>query len=205
MNRQTSYISFAGACFAMFVILLSGCANVPIEREKIVEQWCAQPENDCFTPDTLPTGRAFSTQVEIDVLLKAFCEEYPNKCTELKLQLLPPDSMPDRTSDHPDDLLGGIRHDPDENDDKPEGDTPSDLPDNPPDDNICPGSPSPPGQNNPGDKGGRSDHGKGDHSAGKGGGHDRGDHDGREGNGRGNGHGRGGGNNGNGRGNGNNK
>ena len=224
MEKQKFYISFTGACFAICVfilyILLSGCTHVPIEREKIVEQWCAQSENDCYTPDTLPAGRAFSTQVEIDALLTDFCSEYPDKCTELTINLkafLLPDPMSTQTNDHPDDLLGGIRHDPDD-DGKPGREPPDTTPDNDPPDNSGPGFPSPPGPDkdpgcdppgNPGDKGGRSDHGKGDHSAGKGGGHDQGDHDSRGSNGNGgrgnNGHGRGGGNSGNDRGNGNNK
>jgi hypothetical protein len=221
MERQKSYISFAGACFAMFVfilwILLSGCTTVPIEREKIVEQWCAQPENDCFTPDTLPTGRTLSTQVEIDALLKDFCEQYPDKCVEKKLgipiQLLPPDPEPDQVNDHPEDLLGGFRHGPDDDAGEPgKGEpAPDIMPDRDPPDISVPGSPSPPGPDkDPGcDRGDRSDHGKGDHSVGKGHGHDRGNHDGRGSKGdkgdkdsNGRGHGRGGGNSGNGRGNG---
>ena len=166
------------AGLAIFLILTQACTTVPIEREKIVEQWCAQPENDCYTPDTLPTGRAFSTQVEIDILLKDFCKQYPDKCTERKLsiQLSPPDSKPDQPNDHPEGLLGGFRHDPD-------------TPDIDPPDSSGPGFSSPPGPdkdpgcdppgNGPGDKGGRSDHGKGDHSAGNGKGHDQGNHDGK--------------------------
>ena len=140
-------------------LLIIGCVAIP--REEQIREFCLDPNNQCVeavregetlrAKDYETTGTKEEYDRYVDALLKDYGDKYPWKFKELKIEPgfleFPPYPQPDRPE-----VADTPEPDPPE---QPEPDPPEQPEPDPPD-------------------GCRSDHGKGDHSAGKGQGHDRG-------------------------------